>query len=630
MRKIKRAIHIDFHTMPGIDDFGENFDAATFAETLSSAKVGYINFFGRCNKGFSYYPTKVGVEYPGLKTNMLKDVIDECHKRNIGVTAYLNGCISHEVILRNPKYAKQTRDGSTVIYDPASEHHAYQVGCFNTGYSEHIISEIREMLAYNPDGIFCDCMRIDPCFCPLCVEKMELLGVDMNDDDAVLEFQYNTLLDMIDAIRDVVPEDVRLYFNSSIPYDKIADRQSHVEVECLPTGGWGYEFYRSQANYFKAITDERVYMSGCFIDGWGDFGGKKSKASMENDAYDALIYGYTPSIGDHLHPKGELNQRMYRDIGEIYSYVEQLEPWTEKTAPYAEVAVLRNQVTHKNVLKFLTESDKGVSRMLAELKICFDTINESMDFSKYKLLILPDHIEITDTLFEKLKSYKGSILSSGSSIRQGGVWDFVESFQKDTNTHGFYNQGEEVFGMYNCGIKMTSHDSIADYIEPYFNETFDGKHYYFYIPPKESAGFSAIAMKDRRAHICFNIFEAYNQHGAIFHKELIDAMITQLLPERKITTDLPSTARVTLAEGDDFCLLHIKTTFPEIREARGVVEEHVRMPAGNKVILSGTYTAVKTLPDLKELCFKCKKGKTEITLPEINGYIPIMLEKQSC
>lgn len=627
MRKIKRAIHIDFHTMPGIDDFGENFDAESFAEMLSSSKVKYINFFGRCNKGFSYYPTKVGVEYPGLKTNILKDVIDECHKRDIGVTAYLNGCISHEIILRNPKYAKRTKDGETFIYDPEKEHHAYQLGCFNTGYSEHIIAEIREMLEYNPDGIFCDCMRIDPCYCEACMEKMKIYGVDTENEEEVLKFAYDTLLDMIDAIRDVVPENVRLFFNCSIPYDEIAERQSHVEVECLPTGGWGYEFYRSQANYFKAITDERVYMSGCFIDGWGDFGGKKSKASIENDVYDALIYGYTPSIGDHMHPKGELNERMYKEIAEVYTYVEKLEPYLEKTTPYSEVAVLRNKVNYKNVFNFLTPSDKGVSRMLAELKICFDTINEDMDFSKYKLLILPDNIEITDKLLKKLNTYKGSILSSGNSIRKGGVWDFVKSFEKDTNTHGFYSDGGEVFGMYNCGIKMTSDYSVADYIEPYFNEGFDGKHYYYYIPPKESKGNSAISIKDRRAHICFNVFEAYNKHGAIFHKTLVDSIITKLLPERKITTSLPSTARVTLAESDDFSILHVKTTFPEIREARGVVEEHVCVPQGSRVTVLGEFKSAKTIPDLKEVSITCKNGKTEIILPEICGYLPIMLEK---
>ena len=45
MRPMKRAIHIDFHTMPGIYNFNENWDAAAFAERLRNAHVKYINAF---------------------------------------------------------------------------------------------------------------------------------------------------------------------------------------------------------------------------------------------------------------------------------------------------------------------------------------------------------------------------------------------------------------------------------------------------------------------------------------------------------------------------------------------------------------------------------------------------------
>ena len=37
MKPIKRAVHFDFHTMPGIDNFGENFDAEVFAQQLADA-----------------------------------------------------------------------------------------------------------------------------------------------------------------------------------------------------------------------------------------------------------------------------------------------------------------------------------------------------------------------------------------------------------------------------------------------------------------------------------------------------------------------------------------------------------------------------------------------------------------
>ena len=75
MKKFKRAVHFDFHTVEGVENLLSEFDAADFAETLKKADVGYINFTAMCNHGFCYYPTKVGCVYPGLKRDILGEVI---------------------------------------------------------------------------------------------------------------------------------------------------------------------------------------------------------------------------------------------------------------------------------------------------------------------------------------------------------------------------------------------------------------------------------------------------------------------------------------------------------------------------------------------------------------------------
>jgi len=54
----KRAIHLDFHTMPGIYDVGWDFNADIFARTLVKAGIDYITVFARCNLGFAYRPAR--------------------------------------------------------------------------------------------------------------------------------------------------------------------------------------------------------------------------------------------------------------------------------------------------------------------------------------------------------------------------------------------------------------------------------------------------------------------------------------------------------------------------------------------------------------------------------------------
>lgn len=67
MRELKRAMHFDFHSMPDYPDLFDDFCGKDFAKILSDANVAYINFFARCNVGFSYYPTEVGIPHPFLK-----------------------------------------------------------------------------------------------------------------------------------------------------------------------------------------------------------------------------------------------------------------------------------------------------------------------------------------------------------------------------------------------------------------------------------------------------------------------------------------------------------------------------------------------------------------------------------
>lgn len=627
LRTMKRMLHFDFHTSAEIEDFGKNINAAEIAQMFRDVNAEYINFFARCNKGFSYYPTKIGKMHPYLKFDLLGEMIKECHAQNIGITAYANGVLNHAVLIEHPEWCKQSKDSKTFVCDVENDVHFFRQGCFNTPYRQHLLSEIREMLSYDPDGIFIDCLLPEKCYCPVCRAKMAELGIDIEDDKAVFKYACDVLLELFAEIKSIIPEGKRLFLNS-YPYEAISHFMTQTELECLPTDGWGYEYFLAQAPYYRNLNDDALYMSGCFVDGWGDFGGKKEMASVENDIYDALVYGYSPAVSDHMHPRDGLDKEFYKELGKRYAFVKKLEKWTEGTKIYAEVGVLRNKVTHKNIDSKMEDGagDRGVARMLSELKICFDVINEDLDFSKYKLLILPDNIEITDKLKSKLEDFKGCVISSGKSIVSGGIWSYIDEYCDDTNTHGFYNWDGKVYGMYDCGIRMKSKCSVSDYIEPYFNAEYFNDDFHYYVPPKDSEGYSAVAVSGRYAHIAFNVFGAYLDHGGVFHKKLVDKLIDELMGERKITTTLPSTSRVSLAVGESD-VLHVKVTFPEIRGKRGIIEEHITVPEGHTVELLGEYKKVLTLPDLCETSAECKNGKTKITLPEITGYKAFLLEK---
>ncbi len=623
--EMKRAIHLDFHTMPGIEDFGAGYTAESLAKQLKEANVNYINMFARCNLGFSYYPTKVGTPYPTMKGDLLGDVIRECHKVGIGVTAYFNCGLNHQLNIDDPGTMRVNKDGTVYTGDRVFNNF-FRTPCMNSSYRQHLLSEVAEVVEKQPDGIFCDTLLPRPCYCPRCTKLMHERGIDMTDDAAVVGFAADTLREMFDEIRAIVPRSMRLIING-FPYEGISHLLSHGELEYLPTDIWGYDYLAAQAPYYRMMSDELVYMTGRFVSGWGDFGGNKSDASLENDVYDALLYGFAPSVGDHMHPSRGLDKNLYNVIGKAYGFVKTMEQWTDRAkTPVVEAAILRNKLTNKNVLDHVNVADKGAARMLCELKIPYNVVNEDMDLSSYKLLILPDHIDITDQLAAKLEAFDGAILSSGSSMRQGSVWDYIDAFEPDGNDIGFYTWHGTTYGQYSNNLKLKSAYGISDYVEPYFQQVFDGLHGYFYVPPKEKSDYCAIAKKGNRVHIGFNVFEAYLQNGVIFHKAMIKELLEELLPERTFITDLPSTARISLMTGEN-TVMHIKTTYPELRGTLGIIEEHVSTPAGLTVSVKGAYSKVSLLPSLDTVESKVEQGRTVITLPRIDGYQAFLLEE---
>ncbi|MBQ3084925.1 MAG: alpha-L-fucosidase, partial [Clostridia bacterium] len=186
-KKFNRALHFDFHTPPGVENIFGNFDAERFAEQLQEAHIEYVNITARCNMGFSYYNTKVGKKYPGLgDRDPLREILDACHKRGIGVTAYLNLGLNHEMAADHVDWLKIDQEGR--VYQADKKDSFFRAMCHNSPYRAHFLAEIKELCAYDIDGLFCDCFCLKPCYCPACMADMAKRGVDVTDDAAVLDY----------------------------------------------------------------------------------------------------------------------------------------------------------------------------------------------------------------------------------------------------------------------------------------------------------------------------------------------------------------------------------------------------------------------------------------------------------
>lgn len=647
MRPMRRAVHIDFHTMPGIHDFNREWNPARFAQTLSDAHVEYINAFARCNIGFAYYPTKIGIPYPGMKGDMFGDLLRECHRRDIGVSAYVNVGLDHEQSSRHIDWLRLDREGRVIRGDRTRNF--FRTLCYNNpDYLAYHFGMLREISAYEPDGYFLDCMVLAPCWCRHCLIRMKEQGIDPNDEAANLLFQHRSMIEFSRESKKIAGPGKYFYLNG-MDYAAVQDMDTHIEVECLP-GKWGYNYFWPYASYARNLQKTVLYMTGRFQTSWGDFGGFKTKESLEHDYFDALCAGVGVSVGDHMHPARNLEPDIYKTVGELNARILALEPYTEGARFLADIGVLVNAQRDFGVSGHagLTDSHKGLSRMFGELRQSYDIINETMDFGRYRVLVLPDRIAMNPLLKEKLAAYLkagGRVLSSGVAGLAGDGdgfalpdWDFKFDGVDPSNASYYHiadNTDPKVsdmdYGAYSdTGVLIRGSDVLARYVKSYFDRHWDGFHGYFYTPPERETGHAAAAVSARGnvCHISFSIFRSYYENAPYAHKALVAQCLERLLPDPLIKTrGIPSTARVTATGRDGYALLHVKATYPEVRGRMNIIEEHASLRAGAEVLIRGDYASARTLPGEEPVAVSREEGYTRVTLPEITGYATVLLEK---
>ena len=647
----RRAVHLDFHTMPGVYDVGRDFDAEEFAGTLEGAHVDFVTVFARCNLGFAYYPTKVGTVHPGLVVpDLLGPMIEACHRRDIRVSAYINAGLDHEHAVRHREWCKVNGEGQ--VYRMQQMGHFFRPMCLNTGYRVHLLAMVEEVLrSYPVDGLFLDCFDFSACYGAECLDGMKQIGMDELDDSQVKQYCARVtdgFVDEAEALVTGLSPDIRLYFNG-IRYRR---QPSHIELEVLPTGGWGYDYLPFIIRYARTLGKPLFTQTGRFHKSWGDLGGIRTEESLLFDCYYSIANGGTCCIGDHMHPRGKLEPEVYRLIERTYAAVQKLDPWTEGAQAVSEIVVVDPALAGVPGESRIGQghSLQGAARMLSELKYQFDLTDGDIDLTGYRLVVLPDRVTVDEKLAESLSGHLdrgGAIVSSAYA----GLTPDKSVFALDA--YAFSYGGPEPFDptffealppvadgiprmpvtVYEPGIAMSATDDVrvlARLIKPYFNYgEWDRYHEHLYVPPEEDTGRPAVARCGNIVHFSFPVFSNYINHAAIPYRTLVGNCLGQLLPEPLVTVEgLPSFARATLTATATRKMVHLISYVPELRGNAQVVEDEVHLPnVSVSLRLDGAEVKEVCLaPSQERLPFRVDGRYASVTVPEISGYQMVVFE----
>jgi len=647
--KPKYCLFYDNHTMKAIPDVGENFNVEVFTDRIKACGVDYLVFHARCNQGLAYYNTRIGTRHPSLKYDLFGKLSEACQRKGIALGAYFNAGISSEEGLQHREWTTLYFDGRS-LREPRFTPHVRTM-CYNSGYRDHLIEMVKEVLYQYPvGGLMIDCLINYPCVCPVCVQEMKKRNMDWSDLSAVTRFAE---ISAVRLAKDIAEEAMKinpdlLISNNYPSYEELLGINTYFDVVSLPASDSGYEFMPVMAHYLRTLGDYPVLnMTGRFYD-WGDFGGLRPGEAIKSELLYGLANGMRPNIGGHFHPRGDLENAVLDRVERIYRELQTMEPWFDNAKNITEIAI----VYPKKIANIRGDRQlKSAVRMLSELKQQFDVVTLASDWSKYKVLIFPDDILFDEETARRVKKHVNegkAVISTGFSGLDPEKRHFVLEQEWGIKFLGenpfdpaYFTVGENCneglpdmpLSLYSNGIEVEASGKTrteARLVKPYHNRDWDGEYAFYYNPPDRVTEKPALTINGQVAHFSHRIFSGYYDKASVELRTVFSNVLDRFLAKPLVKTkNLPSFSRVFVTEQPKRRMVHLLSYLPEMRGNTQMIEEPIEL---DNITLSlrhddRNFKNIYLAPEKVRLSYTLEGDYVHINVPKSKGYSLLVIEE---
>ncbi|WP_178019685.1 beta-galactosidase trimerization domain-containing protein [uncultured Paenibacillus sp.] len=641
-----RQVHLDFHTSEAIEGIGSRFSKRQFQEMLQLGHIDSITVFAKCHHGWAYHPTTANEMHPQLSFDLLGAQIEAAHEIGVNTPVYLSAGLDEKLARRHPEWL--IRDPHEKLsWSPDFLTPGYHQFCMNTPYLDILAAQVREVVAnYEADGIFLDIVGVRECYCQSCVAEIRKRGSDprnLEDMRALWEETYlryaKTMDDAVHAIKPGLP----VFHNGGhVKRGRrdLAKLNTHLELESLPTGGWGYDHFPLSARYVQGLGMDFLGMTGKFHTSWGEFGGYKHPNALKYETALSLANGARISIGDQLHPAGMMDPATYALIGEAYREVEAKEEWCRDVTSVADVALLSAEASGDSGTA-AQQADAGAVRILLEGHYLFDVVDMESDLSSYQVVILPDVIAVDEPLKTKLAAYVakgGKILATGRSGQSPDGSRFELDFgAKPLGGSAFkpsyfrpnfelpslrnasfviYADGQDI-ELDTNGIKLGGRENS------FFNRDLFTFCSHQHTPSDLRDAGPGMVEGPAGIYAAWNLFEDYALKGSLPVKEILIYALDRLLERKTVNTNLPAQGVTTLqAQTSGNRWVHHLLYASPVRRGQNV-EVIEDLP-----VLSGIEAAVAVTEPVREVYLA--PHRTPLPFRQENGCVRYALPPWSC
>ena len=615
-----------------------------------------MTLFAKCHHGHLYYETDRPERHPGLVPglDLLGEQIDALHRRDIRTPIYLSVQCDEYAANTYPQWRAVDPEGKLVKRGgPFSA--GRQIMDMSSPYQDYMAEQLAEVLRrFAPgDGIFLDMCWDQVSITRWAVDQMRAGGYDPAcaadracHARAVVHEYMARYKQMVDAAhRGHAP--VGVWFNSRPKTNLHVERKflRHIEVECLPTGGWGYAQFPYVARYVRPLGLPTLSHTARFHKSWADFGGLKPEAALKYECSLILSQGMTNGVGDQLHPRGTLDKAAYDLIGRVYRHIEACEPYVIGGKVLSQIAVIVDPAAGDN-----PQADGlGLTRALQQLRHQFDLVAPTAHLKGYELVIVPESVRIDPALKGRLQDHlktEGALLVSAAAaadeagrpaLRELGIVlrgpsPFTTTYLRPARALAA-GMADTDHVMYERGLRMTAARGVGAtklcvVVEPYFERTYEHFCSHYQTPPDKVSRYAAVVQCGQCVTFAVPIFTAYGRHGNIPYRQILGNCIARLLPRPLIRAGHPAHLETSVVRQGRRTVVHLLSYIPMRRcEQLDIIEDAVPlvdMPLA--VNLARPPRRAVLVPTGEQLPFEYKDGYAQVRISTAAGHVLVVFE----
>lgn len=633
LRGIYRELHVDAH-------FGqvpapyENFHAEAAAQMFHTAGFQMISYFAVCNAGYSYYPTKIGVQHPGLKRDFTGEMTAALKKRGVRVLAYVSAGPDRRYSSEHPDWVRVSRGPAQSGRGGAAQM------CLNSPWVEQVhIPQLQELVSlYDVDGFFLDGLIAKflrgACYCRYCREAFGA-EIPTADEDPKVFTHYQFLSRsgaryaerVIGALQRKKPG--LAFVLNHIWVTRNPVKPPAVVTQLVWEPAPPYTGVLSQDFSFEArylASQSGIMNWSCMTtrgNGWGDYS-LRDVSTFRHEAAVLLAGGGRPYFGDDSYPSGNPDPAVYKTYGEVNQHTAQLEPFVKGFAPLKDIAVLLSADSIWSGLPLNPPRDwmsspsspgtAGAHKALVEGHAQFSIVNSELlaeTLQEYRALVLPEQCILGDLECEAIRRF----VSAGGMVIVTG----------ETGTRDKKNQPLDNFALADVlGVRRLGRaDARRCFLRSGMDVQVSGAYQKIELngatvllplvapagakqapaPEPEGPGVTLHAFGKGQALYCAApLFGAYQQYGTPALRELVWWMLERVHPPARRVVALenaPASIEVVVhARGQDR-LLHLVSRAQEFIPVEGI---RVRLEAVVRP------RGVSTIPEREPVGFEWQDG----------------------